>query len=264
MKKLKYLYLIFFLTIVLNVNSINKLKEYLIYDVSFNKNSLVNESIEKNDKGNIENGYILNTPDSLLVKIVNELNEEDSLYYQYLNGLTSSDFINRKWGYPDSLLFLENYPDTSLSQTQIIYTKALFIEDCDYLFKKIKNNKIILYKDNSLHSDFLRTSKFVVDYKLAKDALFIRLNKKFIKLFDRVESINGIKNFYGKYFYNQHYDKIEFMGFLYQDVYEFYLIDLKSGENFLYLLWFDKEYNLIRIENINYDGVYTQGILYKF
>lgn len=238
----------------------------LYYHVHFygNYSPFVNQSNQTTDMPTIadfvDSGfYNSQKSDSLFMRIQKEENEEEKNRLNFFTSLDSMYFLNKKWGYP--VEFVHSYtPLESLTASPtIVYEIKKELELNEYLFSK-KNDKIMLLEDIKYKYETFYYSKKYYKFKIKKNALYAKVNGRYSLLFDRKKNKNGIKNYYGRFFYNQHYKTVSFLNYHFSDIFEFYLIDLKSSQKEIYLLWFDKDYNLIRKENINI-GVINEGII---
>ncbi len=136
---------------------------------------------------------------------------------------------------------------------------------CVIYMREHKTNKILLFQ--KLNKKYINTSfeNFLYDaippdsseYIIIKNKLLIKLDSiKFEDIFVTFNEPKMYKTKLGKILFKKHYKKISFFNKEYADIYEFYLFRKVYNTRWeKYLIWFDKNFNLIRIE-INGDGYF--------
>ncbi len=188
-------------------------------------------------------------------------NQVEKYEVKKLESRKLSDYRNKKWGYPKNSLFLYETDDTTKAIEQIVYVIKRIKNVRDFFFMKSSYNTMLIYEDYEKEFSLFQSSKKYVLYKIQDKCLWLNFNGEFEKVFERKKISQGLPNFYGKSFFNQHYKKIEFMNYTFKDIYEFYLIDLRSSYPREFLIWFDKNFNLVRFEKIS-EGTYNMGKIY--
>jgi hypothetical protein len=185
---------------------------------------------------------------------------EEEIFLKKLHQLDLDYFNNSKWGYATEFNFLYSPPDTQVTTPTLVYIYKYNVNLDEYLFSK-KGDKILLYEDNTYtYYNYEKSNKYV-KYKIKNSSLYVKIGGKFELLFSKNNENSGIANYYGRFYFNKHYESIEFLNYSFNDIYEFYQIDLRSTSKGVILLWFDKNYNLIRRENIN-PWVTNEGFLF--
>ncbi len=206
-------------------------------------------------------------------KIANKPQNFDSLYWQYeisseleykreylevvklresyLKKRSRSKYLRQPWAKPENSHFLFP-PDASLVNKSFanVYPVYVFKEANGFYFSSFPFYKIKdLLKFNYRFSGF----QWHIYYCIVKnEGLYYLENKKSELLFHKGESEGGYFNCMGKYFYIRHYDSIKFFDTIYKNVDEYSLITYNSDHPMEFLIWFDSDFKVLRMDKSYY------------
>lgn len=160
------------------------------------------------------------------------------------------DYYNsRKWGWPDTVRIFYDQDIDEISDTLfVLYTTKKELKSDSYPFKKTGSNSMLILIDLdqiiSINQEYRN-----LEIELFNDSLYLELdNSNRSLLYKNDYNDNGFPNYYGKAFYTNKYNKIDFFGKSFYNIFEYYQISMISGDYHEFLIWFDTNYNIRRFE----------------
>ena len=144
-----------------------------------------------------------------------------------------------------------------VNEKKDIYEKRKNNSKIYYLKKKSELSEMIFYiNKNNINLGYLSPYK-ASSFPFVKnnDSLAIMINNEYVSLFKKTSKREKIKTILGLSVNYRKYDYVTFFGEKFCDVYEYFTTHFISGSYTHFLVWFDKDFNLIRSENSYGAGV---------